>query len=34
MTVYEGREVTDSVHYCAVNNSHCCKASMIGHEGK
>ena len=32
MTVHEGKEVTDLVQYCAINKSHCGKASMIGHE--
>ena len=34
MTGHEGKEVTGSVQYCAVNKSHCGKASMTGHEGK
>ena len=33
MTGHEGKYVTDSVHCCAINKSHCGKASMIGHEG-
>ena len=34
MTGHEGKEVTGSVQYCAVNKSPCGKASMTGHEGK
>ena len=34
MIVHEGKEVTGSVQYSAVNKSHCGKASMRGHEGK
>ena len=30
MTGDEGKEVTGSVQYCAVNKSPCGKASMIG----
>ena len=31
---HEGKQVTSSVQYCAVNKSPCGKASMTGHEGK
>ena len=34
MTGHEGKWVTGSVQYCAVNKSPCGKASMTGHEGK
>ena len=34
MTGDEGKEVTGSVQYCAVNKSPSGKASMTGHEGK
>ena len=34
MIVHEGKEVTGSVQYSAVNKSDCGKASMTGHEGK
>ena len=34
MTGHEGKQVTGSVQYCAVNKSHCGKASMTVHEGK
>ena len=34
MTGHEGKEVTGSAQYCAVNKSPCGKASMTGHEGK
>ena len=34
MTGDEGKEVTVSVPYCAVNKSPCGKASMTGDEGK
>ena len=34
MTGDEGKEVTGSAQYCAVNKSPCGKASMTGHEGK
>ena len=34
MTSHEGKGVTGSLQYCAVNKSPCGKASMIGHEGK
>ena len=34
MTGDEGKEVTSSLQYCAVNKSPCGKASMTGHEGK
>ena len=34
MIVHEGKEVTGSVQCCAINKSHCGKASMIVHEGK
>ena len=34
MTGHEGKEVIGSVQYCAVNKSHCGKASITGHEGK
>ena len=30
----EGKEVTNSVQYCAVNKTPCGKARMTGHEGK
>ena len=30
----EGKEVTSSAQYCAVNKSPCGQASMTGHEGK
>ena len=34
MTVHEGKYVTGSLQYCAVNKSPCGKASMTVHEGK
>ena len=34
MTGHEGKEVTGSVLYSAVNTCHYGKASMIVHEGK
>ena len=34
MTDDEGKEVTDSAQYCAVNKSPCGKASMTCDEGK
>ena len=34
MTGDEGKEVTDSAQYCAVNKSRCGKVSMTGDEGK
>ena len=34
MIGHEGKQVTDSLQYCAVNKSPCGQASMIGHEGK
>ena len=34
MTGDEGKEVTGSLQYCAVNKSPSGKASMTGHEGK
>ena len=34
MTGDEGKEVTGSVQYCAVNKSPCGQASMTGDEGK
>ena len=34
MTGDEGKEVTGSAQYCAVNKSPCGKASMTGDEGK
>ena len=34
MTGHEGKQVTGSVQYCAINKSPCGKASMTGHEGK
>ena len=34
MTGHEGKEVTGSVQYCAINKSPCGKATMTGHEGK
>ena len=34
MTGHEGKEVTGSAQYCAVNKSSCGKASMTGDEGK
>ena len=34
MTGNEGKEVTDSVQYCAVNKCPSGKASMTGDEGK
>ena len=30
----EGKEVTGSVQYCAVNKSPCGQTNMTGHEGK
>ena len=34
MTGQEGKQVTGSAQYCAVNKSPCGKASMTGHEEK
>ena len=34
MTGHEGKQVTGSAQYCAVNKSPCGKASMTGDEGK
>ena len=34
MTGDEGKEVTGSLQYCAVNKSPCGQASMTGDEGK
>ena len=34
MTGHEGKEVTGSLQYCAVNKSPCGMASITGHEGK
>ena len=34
MIGHEGKQVTGSVQYCAVNKSPCGQASMTGHEGK
>ena len=34
MTGDEGKEVTGSAQYCAVNKSLCGKASMTVHEGR
>ena len=34
MTGHEGKEVTGSVLYSAINKCHCGKASMTGHEEK
>ena len=34
MTVHEGKEVTGLVQCWTVNECHCVKASMAGHEGK
>ena len=34
MTGHEGKQVTGSVQYCAVNKSPCGKSSMTGDEGK
>ena len=34
MIGHEGKEVIGSLQYCAINKSHCGKASMTGHEGK
>ena len=34
MTGDEGKEVTGSLQYCAINKSPYEKASMTGHEGK
>ena len=34
MTGDEGKEVTGSAQYCAINKSPCGKASMTGDEGK
>ena len=34
MTVHEGKEVTGSVLYSAVNKCDCGRASMTVHEGK
>ena len=33
MTGHEGKQVTGSLQYCAVNKSPCGQASMIGDEG-
>ena len=32
--MHEGKGVTGSVQYCAVNKSPCGQASMTSHEGK
>ena len=34
MIDHEGKEVTGSVQYSAVNECHCGKANMTSHEGK
>ena len=34
MTGHEGKEVTGSLQYCAINKSPCRKASMTSDEGK
>ena len=34
MTGHEGKEVKNSVQYCAISTSPCRKASMTGHKGK
>ena len=34
MTGDEGKEVTGSLQYCAINQSPCGKASMTSDEGK
>ena len=34
MTGHEGKEVTGSPQYCAVNKSPCGKVSMTGYEEK
>ena len=34
MIGHEGKEVTSSAQYCAINKSPCGKASMTGDEGK
>ena len=34
MTGHEGKQVIGSVQYSAINECHCGKASMTGHEGK
>ena len=34
MTGHEGKQVTNSLQYCAVNKSPCGQANMTGHEGK
>ena len=34
MTADEGKEVTVSVQYCAINKSPCGQASITGDEGK
>ena len=34
MIVHEGKEVTGSVPYSAINRSDCGKANMAVHEGK
>ena len=34
MRGHEGKEVTGSLQYCAVNKSPCGQTSMTGHEGK
>ena len=34
MIGHEGKEVPGSVRCCAVNECHCCTASITGHEGK
>ena len=34
ITGHEGKQVTSSAQYCAVNKSPCGMASMTSHEGK
>ena len=34
MTGDEGKQVTGSLQYCAINKSPCGQASMTGDEGK
>ena len=34
MTVHEGKDVTASVQYFAINESDCGKTSMTSYEGK
>ena len=34
MIGHEGKHVTSSVQYSAINKSHCGKTSMTGHEGR